>query len=111
MSTEGTDPLDELERPKLADQIEPYREYGDTDLALALLHFQKREAVSVPALKNPSDLALFEANSQPANVGFDYYCESCEENVRGVSRPNGEVLQCPLCGEGPGMLTLGRGPK
>lgn len=92
-----TDPLDGLEMPTLAERIEPYRRYGDTELALSLWHFEKCNGG--PGI------------SAPAAAGFDYHCPDCEENVRGVTKPNGNVVGCPLCGAEPGMLTLGRGPK
>lgn len=91
------DPLDDIEFPTLAEQIEPYRQFGDTELALSLLSFAKH--YGTPGI------------SRPADVGADYHCPDCEENVRGVSRPSGGVVACPLCGEEPGMLTLGKGPK
>lgn len=105
------DPLDGIEPPPLKEQIAPYREYGDTELALALLYFQKREQVGVPALDDGSGHGRFAVNSCPADAGFDYECQNCEENVRGVSRDASSVLACPLCGETPGMLTLGSGPQ
>lgn len=92
------DPLDWIEHPTLAEQIEPYRKYGDTALALSLLTYEKHYG-------GPGRPGV------PANCGFDYHCENCEENVRGVSRPSAQVVACPLCGEEPGMLTLGKGPK
>lgn len=91
------DPLDEIEHPTLAEQIAPYRKYGDTALAISLWSFERK--FGGPGL------------SRPCVKGADYYCPNCEENVRGVSRPSGKVVACPLCGEEPGMLTLGKGPK
>lgn len=111
MTTEDDwDPLDALDHPTLAECIEPYRKYGDTELAVALLAFGRRFSAGVPSLKR-GELGQFAVRGQPANVGFDYYCPDCEENVRGVRRPSESLLACPLCGEEPGMLTLGRGPK
>ena len=106
--TDTKDPLDEIEWPTLAEQIEPYRKYGDSELAVSLLGFQRRFQVSIPALTTGS-VATFEAGCRPADVGADYVCENCDEAVRGVSKPGEGVLLCPLCGETPGMLTLGTG--
>lgn len=98
MTAEKTeDPLDGYEPPPLKEQIEPYEDYGDTELAVTLLAFSKQ--YGGPGI------------SRPAIRGFDYECQTCEENVRGVTRPDGAVLACPMCGESPGALTLGRGPK
>lgn len=106
------DPLDAIEHPTLAEQVEPYRKYGDGELAISLLHFQKREAVGVPPLKQSgTDAATFAVQSQPANVGFSYHCPSCKENVRQVTRSPESVGKCPMCGKHPGMLALGEGPK
>lgn len=91
------DPLDRIDTPTLAEQIEPYRKYGDTELALSLLYFEKCNAG--PSLNTP------------AATGFTYHCAECEENVRAVSRPRGELLACPLCGVFPGARILGEGPK
>lgn len=108
--SERPDPLDEIQVPTLAEQIAPYRKYGDTELALALLHFQKQEGIGVPALTDGSSMSRFCVNSQPANAGATFYCEECEENVRQVSRPDNLVF-CPLCRQRPGMDTLGRGVR
>lgn len=97
MSTERADPLDELGPAPLAEQIEPYRDFGDAELAVTLLAFEKQ--YGGPGV------------SSPAVRGFDYECQNCEENVRGVTRPDGPPMACPLCGEHPGALTLGRGPQ
>lgn len=96
MSKESTDPLDGLEHPTLSERIEPYRDYGDTELALSLWHYEKAYGGNGIAA--------------PANHGFDFHCSNCEENVRGVSARE-KILACPICGETPGMLTLGRGPQ
>lgn len=110
--TDAEDPLDGIEPPPLIDQIAPYRKYGDTELAVSLLAFGKREGAGVPMLRDSGEsIGTFQVNSQPAAAGADYFCENCEENVRGVSRSASTILTCPLCGEQPGMLTLGRGPK
>lgn len=93
---DDTDPLDPYRLPTLAEQIELYRRYGDTELAIALLNYEWFGQGS--------------ANS-PADVGADFHCPNCEENVRGVSRPRGPYCACPLCGDEPGMLVLGSGPK
>lgn len=106
---EPDDPYDLIEHPSLAEKIKPYREYGDTELALSLLEFQNQNAVAVPSIQG--DHSNFAARCQPANVGFNYHCEECQENVRGVTRPGVGVLNCPLCGQQVGMLELGRGPK
>lgn len=108
---EQDDPYDLIEHPPLADKIEPYRKYGDTELALSLLGFQNQNAVAVPSIDRPEDHSIFAVRCQPANAGFTYYCEQCEENVRGVTRPGVGVLNCPLCGKQAGMLELGRGPQ
>ncbi|PCR88642.1 hypothetical protein [Natrinema ejinorense] len=107
--SERQDPLDDLERPTLAEKVGPYRGYGDTELALSLLVFHQKFAVAVGALGSPADRLTFDVRCRPADTGADYVCEHCEEAVRGVSRPDGDVLSCPLCGETPGMVTLGRG--
>lgn len=92
------DPLDLNEPPSLAEQIEPYREFGDAELAISLLKYQR--SFGGPGLP-----------SAAADVGYSFYCPNCEENVRSISRPNGEVSICPLCHELPGMLALGEGPR
>lgn len=48
---------------------------------------------------------------RPAVAGADYRCPNCDENVRGVSGDDGSVLNCPICGDAPGALTIGRGPQ
>lgn len=91
------DPLDLHEPEPLSEQVEPYQQYGDDELAVALLGFSKK--FGGPGIATPC-VAL-----------ADYHCQNCDEDVRGVSRPDGDVLECPICGEIPGMLTLGRGPN
>lgn len=91
-----TDPLDNLKRPTLAEQVAPYAVYGDAELALSLLAYERQ--YGGPGF------------SAPATAGFDYHCPDCEENVCGVMTTE-TVVACPLCGRDPGMLTLGRGPK
>jgi hypothetical protein len=102
------DPLDAIEGPTLNEQIEPYRRYGDTELAITLLSFQKQNQIGVPCL---GEGAAFDVSSQPAKTGYDFYCPDCECNVRGVSKSTSEVCLCPLCGDTPGILALGRGPR
>lgn len=97
MSNSEKDPLDGYEPRPLREQIEPYEKYGDAELAVTLLLFEKKNS-------NPGI-------NTPANVGFTYYCPTCEENVRQVSRGPESVGKCPLCGEWPGALALGSGPK
>ena len=92
-----TDPLEDLDLPTLAERIEPYRDYGDSELALSLWHFERRFG--------GAGLAA------PADTGYDYHCSECETNVRGISAPDGRIMACPICGTEPGALTLGRGPK
>lgn len=96
MDRHDTDPLDDLEMPTLREQLEPYRYLGDAELELTLLGFSKQ--FGGPGI------------ARPADCGADYHCPECGENVRGVSG-SGTVLACPICGEQPGMLTLGRGPE
>jgi hypothetical protein len=91
------DPLDGLEPPTLAEQIETYRKYGDAELAVTLLTFAKCYGGC--------------GLSSPAKQGFDIWCPTCEENVRTVTKPGGPVCTCPLCGNQPGLLVLGSGPK
>lgn len=93
------DPLDDpvSEPPSLREQVEPYLKYGDAELAVSLLNFQKR--FGGPGI------------ARPALRGADYHCPECEVNVRGVSRSAETLLSCPICGTQPGMLTLGSGPK
>lgn len=91
---ESTDPPDGSEPPDLSEQLQPYRRYGDAELAVTLLAFQRR--YGGPGI------------STPADVGPDYHCENCDKDVRGVSRPNGDVFVCPFCGETPGFLGVGR---
>lgn len=107
--SDRSDPLDALERPTLAEQIEPYRAYGDSELALSLLAFHKQFAVTVGALGSPADRTTFDVRCRPADAGATFACPDCEEVVRGVSIPGVGVSRCPLCGETPGMLELGRG--
>lgn len=90
------DPLDGYEPPPLAEQIEPYRDYGDDELAVALLAFER--SFGGPGI------------SAPCKRGADYHCPNCEADVRGITL-DGQVLRCPLCGETPGALTIGTGPK
>ena len=98
MTTEDDwDPLDALEHPTLREQVEPYLRYGSAELAIYLLHFEK--SFGGPGLH------------APANVGAEFHCPQCKENVRSIARPGGPFMACPLCGLEPGMLTLGRGPK
>jgi rubrerythrin len=103
------DPLEDYEpAPPLAEQIRPYRKYGDTELALALLAFGKREAMTLPALK-PADAeerSPFDVPSQPATAGADYHCPECDTEVRLVYRPDN--ASCPACGAPPSALALGR---
>ena len=40
----------------------------------------------------------------------DYHCPNCETDVRGITDGD-RVLACPCCGETPGALVIGRGPK
>ena len=95
--TDKVDPLENIEHPTLAERIEPYRRYGDPALALYLWHYEKYYG----------DCGI----ASPAVRGADYHCPDCEENVRAVSLPDGQVLRCPLCGETPGLLTIGAGPQ
>jgi len=90
------DPLNSYEPPPLAEQIVPYRRFGDDELALTLLAFSKK--FGGPGIATPAD------------TGMSFYCPGCEENVRHVTRPD-EVMVCPLCGERPGILAIGRGPR
>lgn len=95
---EMDDPLDDIEGPTLAEQLEPYRKYDNPELAVSLLSYEKFGGPGLP--------------SAPAKgATADYHCPDCEENVRGVSRRDGHVVACPLCGCEPGMLTLGKGPQ
>lgn len=87
--TERTDPLRE--------QIAPYREFGDVELAVTLLAFEK--TFGGPGIHNP------------ATAGQHYHCPNCEEDVRGVSRDMESIIACPLCGDTPGLLVLGRGTE
>lgn len=103
------DPLDDIEQPSLAEQVEPYRKYGDTELALSLLSFHKPFATSVSALGFDGETAQFDVRARPDDTGANYECQHCNEPVRGVSRPGEDILHCPLCGEFPGALTLRRG--
>lgn len=91
------DPLEGYEPPPLKEQIEPYEHFGDAELAVTLLAFGKK--FGGPGIATPAD------------AGASYHCPNCEENVRAVTRSTDSVLRCPLCGELPGMLTLGEGPK
>jgi hypothetical protein len=101
----GEDPLGDLELsgPTLAEQVAPYQKYGDDELAVALLEFQRRH--SAPGLNGHARFG------SPADVGANFECPNCEVNVRSVSKPNGPFTACPCCGENPGMLALGRGPQ
>lgn len=47
--------------------------------------------------------------SKPAYRGFDYHCPNCDKDVRSTNH-NG-IMNCPICGDSPGALVLGRGPK
>lgn len=105
--TDRVDPLEDHEPPSLADQLRPYRKYGDDELAVALLGFQRRFQVAVPSIG--SDHATFAARCQPAEVGAEFVCDDCEKPVRSVAIPGAGVCRCRLCGETPGMATLGRG--
>ncbi|ELY68902.1 hypothetical protein [Natrinema versiforme] len=107
--TDRSDPLDDFEPPPLAEQVDPYRGYGDTELALSLLAFHKQHAMSVGALGYETDRLSFDVRCRPADTGANYHCPDCEEPVRGVSKPGEGVLSCPLCGETPGALVLGKG--
>lgn len=92
------DPLDGMQRaPPLRDQLAPYLGFGDAELAVSLLAYQKMHPT--------------QAFGSPADVGADYHCPDCEKDVRGVSRPDDPGRRCPICGELPGMLVLGRGPE
>lgn len=102
------DPLDAIEHPTLADQVKPYQKYGDDELAVALLHFQKKFESGLPAL-NSNEATTFQARCRPADTGASYICEDCQEPVRGVAIPGRGVQICPLCSETPSMLELGRG--
>lgn len=99
------DPLDDLEDdyPSLAEQVEPYQKYGDDELAVALLMYQRQH--SAPGLNGHARFG------SPAAAGATFECPNCEVNVRSVSKPNGPFTRCPCCGENPGMLALGRGPQ
>lgn len=103
----GWDPYDDLERPTLAEQIELYRIYGDTEFALSLLAFYCQYAVPVPALGTDDDRHTFEVRCRPADIGADYHYSNCDELVRGVTRPGESVCQYPLCSETPSMVVLG----
>lgn len=94
---ESTNPPDGSEPPELTEQLRPYRRYGDDELAVTLLAFQKHFGGA--------------GISAPADAGPDYHCETCQKDVRGVSRPNGDVLVCPFCGNAPGTRTIDRGPQ
>lgn len=90
----------------LKEQIEPYRDYGDTELAIALLCFGKREAQTLPNLRSDyEDRSTFDVPSQPADVGANYECPECGEEVRLVHRQ--DACTCPACGAGVSMLALG----
>lgn len=106
-SAESTpqDPLDELEdnSPPLSEQVKPYQKYGDDELAVALLMYQRQH--SAPGLNGHARFG------SPADVGANFECPNCEVNVRSVMMPNGPPTACPCCGEVPGMLALGRGPQ
>lgn len=105
--TDHQDPLDAYEPPSLAEQVEPYRKYGDGELAVALLHFGKKFGRGVPALSS-GEIGTFEVRCQPANTGATHVCSTCDEEVRLVVRPDGP-FRCPACGERVGVLELGRG--
>jgi hypothetical protein len=94
------DPLVEVEPPPLSEQIAPYLTYDsdsdDTHLAMSLLMYQRK--FGGPGV------------ASPAKHGADFHCPNCEIDVRGVSK-NGRVQLCPKCGECPGALALGKGPK
>lgn len=47
--------------------------------------------------------------ASPCSVGADFHCPDCDLDVRGVVRDN-KILLCPICGNFPGALALGRGP-
>lgn len=104
------DPLDAYEPPPLAEQVEPYLEYGDAELAVSLLSFEKTFAVAVPSLADGSQRSPFDVRCQPANTGATHTCTDCETDVRLVSRP-GEPFRCPACGRRVGALELGRGVR
>lgn len=107
--TDCWDPYDDLEQPTLAEEIEPYRAYGDTELALSLLAFHRQHAVAIGTLGSPADRMTFDVRCRPADVGADFHCPDCDKTVRAVSRPDGGVCRCPLCGDTPSMVALGRG--
>lgn len=99
------DPYDDLEydQPSLSEQVAPYQQYGDAELAVALLEFQKQH--SVPGLNESVRVGA------PAASGATFECQHCNVNVRGVATPSAPSQRCPCCGERPGMLTLGKGPQ
>ncbi|PGF14516.1 hypothetical protein CP556_20610 [Natrinema sp. CBA1119] len=83
--------------PILAEQIEPYRSYSVTELALSLLAFQYRFGNGT--MLSSGEVGTFGVPIMPADVGANYVCSNCNEAVRGVSRP-GERICCvipPVC--------------
>lgn len=77
------DPYDDLEydQPSLSEQVAPYQQYGDAELAVALLEFQKQH--SVPGLNESVRVGA------PAASGATFECQHCNVNVRGVATPIG----------------------
>ena len=66
------DPLKEMDLFSLSEQVDPYRKYGDMELALTLLQNDKQHGgAGLP----PS----------PADHGPDYICQNCDEAVKGTS--------------------------
>lgn len=105
--TGRVDPLEDHMPPSLANQLRPYRKYGNDELAVTLFGFQRRFQIAVPSLG--SDHGAFAVRCRPEDADADFVCGDCEELVRSVAIPGEGVCRCPLCGEMLGMATLGRG--
>lgn len=89
------DLVESIDHPTYAEQVRPYKKFGDGELAVSLYMFARK--FGGPGI------------GSPAARGADYHCPECDADVRGVSI-DGEVLLCPMCHHQPGLLTLGTGP-
>jgi len=92
------DPLDDIDPKPLSEQLKPYLQFDivDAELAVSLRTYERR--FGGPGLPG-----------RPADHTAEYHCQNCNEDVRSISDGD-RILVCPLCGEIPGMLTLGEGP-
>jgi hypothetical protein len=92
-----SDPLDEHDAQRAQDRAIKYRAYGSEELAEALAMYEAKFG------KYPTP--------SPARCGADYHCPNCLTDVRGISLSSKEILLCPLCGDRPGLVVLGEGPR